>query len=116
MKRLLILVLLVALLGACASDPPRFESIEALTAAARESGVCSEPEKGIAAELVRASVSCADSGVALFLFENERDLVRWTEVGARLEPTAAGPNWAASGPKEEIGDLSAALKARIVAP
>lgn len=116
MKRLSILVALVAALGACAGEAPQFESIDALSAAADQAGVCSDPEAGGAAELVEASVRCVDSGVALYLFDDERDLQRWTEIAARLDPTVVGPNWAASGPQDGIDRVAEALDAEAELP
>ncbi len=119
LRRRLGCMALIALLGlaACSRDPESYESLSALSEAVSEAGVpCDQVESGPEAKLVSASGSCADSEITIYMFDSAGALENWTKVGARLAPTAVGPNWAVTGEAGAIETLADELEAELVSP
>ncbi len=118
-RRRLGCVALIALLAltACSREPEGYDNLSALSEAVSDAGVsCDQVELGPEAKLVSASGSCSGSEVTIYMFDNAGALENWTKVGARLAPTAVGPNWAVTGEASAIQTLADELDAELVSP
>ena len=102
---------------ACSREARSYDGLPSLAEAVSDAGVsCGSIKAGRKAELVSASGSCADSEVMLYMFDSAQALESWTKVGARLGPTAVGPNWAATGEANTIETVANELEAELVSP
>lgn len=102
-------------LVACSPDAKSYENVAGLANAVSDAGVdCRRLEASPKAELVKEGGRCADSGVALFLFEGSDDLDDWKKVATRLGPVVIGPNWAITGDHEDLARIADRLGGDIV--
>ncbi len=101
--------------GACSQEPRNHDTVAALSDAVSDAGVsCKKIEPGPEAKLVKGSGSCVGSAVALYVFENPRDLEDWSKVAARLAPTAVGPRWAVTGEHHLVETVANELNAELL--
>ena len=114
-RSVLILLAFVASIAlACSQQAESFDDLPSLAEAVSDAGVtCDRFEEGSEAELLSDSGVCDRSDVRLYLFDNNQDLADWQKVGARLGPTAIGPNWAATGDLDALRRLSDDLGAEL---
>lgn len=98
-------------LSACAQEAAAYDSPAALSRALEETEVpCDNLEEVTLTHsaghepLVEESATCwiDDTEVTINTFADEADRADWLAVGALVEPTTSGPNWAVSGASEDV--------------
>lgn len=110
MKRLLLGLCLVLLLGACDSDPESFDDAQAVVDAMEDEGIeCedlettaefSNEEDSLVTE--RGLCRVESETVVISMFESPEDRDDWVAVGRLFGEVAVGENWAVSAESDEV--------------
>jgi hypothetical protein len=107
------------LLGACSSEAERYDGVRDVAAAlAGDDLGCSHLRMGGDAKLVAELGSCSVEGesISIFVFETPGDRDKWRTVGARVQPSILGPNWAISGTETTIRAIADELGGELTSP
>lgn len=118
-SRLLCLAAAAALMVSCSAEVESYPSVASLADGLSAADFsCGSVKENPAADLVKESAICQteDGELRLFVFRNSNDRDDWKALGTRFAPTALGPNWAVSGSREQIEQISDGMHATVVMP
>ena len=107
------------LLGACSSEAERYDGVRDMATALTGADLgCSHLRMGGDAKLVAETGSCSVEGesISIFVFETPGDRDKWRTIGARVQPSILGPNWAISGTETTVRAIADELGGELTSP